>query len=64
MNSPMLPREIPACIAKHEPDAIYGWFSSRCLLIVKDGETVTLSADDLRNLVRFIDGCVIEEQLS
>lgn len=63
MNAPRIPAEIPACIAKREQDAIYGWFSTRQLLVVKDGKTITLSADDLLNLVRFIDRNTIEEQL-
>lgn len=63
MNAPRLPREIPTCIAKREPDAIFGWFSTRQLMIIKGEQTMTLSADDLLGLVRFIDRNTIEEQL-
>lgn len=64
MNAPQIPREIPSCIAKNEPDAIFGWFSTRRLLVIKDGVTVSLSADDVRKLGMFVEGCTIEAQLS
>lgn len=64
MNAPRIPAEIPACIAKREPDAIYGWFSTRRLLVIKDGQQLTLSADDVKQLFNFVESCTIEEQLS
>ena len=56
-------REIPGCIAKREADADYAWFSSRHLLVLKDGDTISLSPDDLRRLFAFVDANKIEEQL-
>lgn len=56
-------REIPGCIAKQEPDADYGWFSHRRLLITKGDAAVSLSADDLRALFNFVEACKIEEQI-
>lgn len=64
MNAPLLPVEIPSCLTKREPDAIYAWFSTRRLLVIKDGKQLTLSADDVKGLFSFVDGCTIEEQLS
>lgn len=64
MNAPCAPPEIPSCLAKREPDAIYGWFSTRRLLVIKDGQQLTLSADDVKGLFNFVEGCTIEEQLS
>lgn len=55
--------EIPGCIAKREPDADYGWFSHRRLLISKGDTAVSLSADDLRRLFDFVERNTIEEQL-
>jgi hypothetical protein len=63
MNAPRIPAEIPACLAKREEDAIYAWFSTRRLLVIKDGQQLTLSADDLRGLLRFVDANKIGEQL-
>lgn len=57
------PCDIPGCIAKREPDADYGWFSSRRLLVAKDGDAISLSADDLRRLFDFIEANNIEEQI-
>ena len=57
------PREIPGCIAKREPDADFGWFSNRRLLIAKGDAAVSLSADDLRRLFDFVEANTIEEQI-
>lgn len=67
MNAPTPPqdaREIPACIARREPDAEYAWSSRRRLQVLKGGEAVSLSADDLRGLLRFVETNQIQEQLS
>lgn len=56
-------REIPGCIAKHEPEAVYAWFSTRRLVVTKGKQCIELSADDLRGLMRFVDGPSIEGQL-
>jgi hypothetical protein len=55
--------EIPGCIAKLEPDAEYGWFSNRRLLIAKGDAVVSLSADDLRHLFDFVEANTIEAQI-
>jgi len=55
--------EIPACITKREPDADYGWFSHRRLLISKGDAAISLSVDDLRRLFDFVERNAIEEQL-
>ncbi|OHC68606.1 MAG: hypothetical protein A3H93_09085 [Rhodocyclales bacterium RIFCSPLOWO2_02_FULL_63_24] len=64
MTAPNTPSEIPGCIARRETDAVYAWFSTRRLQVVKGDVTLSLSADDLRALFNFVEGCVIEEQLS
>ena len=56
MNAPMTAMpEIPSFLEKREPDAQFAWWSTGRLLIVKDGNTVSLSADDLANLRRFFN---------
>lgn len=55
--------EIPGCIARREPDAVFAWSSSRRLQVVKAGKTTDLSADDLRGLLRFVGANNIQEQL-
>lgn len=57
-------REIPGCLTKHEPDAEYAWSSKRRMQVLKGGEAVSLSADDLRGLLRFVETNQIQEQLS
>ncbi|MCX8017058.1 MAG: hypothetical protein N2690_04030 [Rhodocyclaceae bacterium] len=52
MNAPI---EIPAFLEKREPDAVYSWWSTGRLLILKDGGQVSLSRDDLAALRRFFD---------
>lgn len=56
MNAPadrkVLELEPPAMLRRSQP-AKYGWWSDRTLMIVKDGETMTLDADDLRDLRSF-----------
>ena len=56
-------RDVPECIAKREPDAAYGWFSNRRLLVSKGDAAISLSADDLRGLLRFVETNQIEVQL-
>lgn len=56
-------RQIPGCIAKHEPDAAFGWMSDRRLVVIKGEQTTSLSADDLKSLFRFIEANHIEEQV-
>ena len=63
MTAPPL-REIPACIAKREADAIFGWSSNRRLQVTKGKQEQSLSADDLRRLVRFLEENRIQEQLT
>ncbi len=63
MNSPT-PPQIPGCIAKREPDAVFAWSSARRLQIIKGNKPTSLSADDLRNLLRFVQTNQIQEQLS
>lgn len=60
MNAPIDPAllaglGIPGAIAKREPDAVFAWFSTRRLVIMKDGDAISLSADDVSNLARFVD---------
>lgn len=57
-------REIPPCIAKREADAVSGWSSERRLDVTKGKQVQSLSADDLRRLVRFLEENRIQEQLS
>lgn len=56
-------REVPGWIAKKQPDAVFAWVSTMQLDISKGDADVTLSADDLRRLMKFIDDNAIEEQL-
>lgn len=55
--------EIPGCIAKRETEAEYAWSSKRRLQVKKGKETVNLSADDLRGLLRFVETSQIQGQL-
>jgi hypothetical protein len=66
MNARATPplREVPGCIAKREADAVFAWSSVRRLEIVKGNKPTSLSADDLRSLLRFVQANQIEEQLS
>lgn len=63
MNAPRDPHDIPGCIAKREPDAEFAWFSNHRLLVSKGNAAVSLSADDLKRLLNFIEACAIEVQL-
>lgn len=63
MNAPPQ-RDIPECLTKRETSAVFGWFSTRRLLITKGTESVDLSADDLANLRRFFDSFDTERQPS
>jgi len=45
--------EPPAFLRRDQP-AIYGWFSSGRLVILKEGDAISLSRDDLAELRRFI----------
>lgn len=55
--------ETPEFLKRAEAEALYAWWSSRRLLIIKDGATVSLCADDLRGLLRFLKASHVEEQL-
>lgn len=63
MTTPPL-REIPPCIAKREADAVFGWSSERRMDVTKGKQVQSLSADDLRRLLRFVEENRIQEQLS
>lgn len=65
MNAPLDPDllaglETPEFLKPKEPPAIYAWFSTRRLLVVKDGAHISLSADDVRALARFVESCNAE----
>jgi len=62
-NASRTPAEIPACIARREPDAEYAWSSKRRLLVTKGDTTQSLSADDVRALFNFVEANQIEAQL-
>lgn len=53
---------IPACL-KLADEVCFMWSSKRCLIIIKDGDNVTLNAADLRKLFGFARASLIEEQL-
>lgn len=60
MNAPIDPAllaglGIPGAIAKREPDAVFAWFPTNRLVIMKGGDAISLSADDVRSLARFVD---------
>lgn len=55
MNARQTAQETPDFLRKKEPDAIYGWYSTGRLMILKDDRQISLSADDLANLRRFFD---------
>lgn len=67
MNAPtarkVLELEAPGILRREAPAATFAWFSTRQLLVIKDGDTITLSADDVRALGRFVEDSRIEEQL-
>lgn len=67
MNAPtvraVLDLQPPAFVLRQEPPAEYCWWSSRRLLIIKDGETISLSPDDMRHLFAFIEASRIDEQI-
>lgn len=54
MGAPQPAPAIPGCIAKREPEAIFAWFSTNRLTVMKDGDAISLSADDLIILRRFL----------
>lgn len=54
--------EVPQFLKRQQP-ARFGWWSDRTLMIVKGEETMTLDADDMRALARFVDGCNVEAQV-
>lgn len=65
MNAPetkMLARPVPQFLMRQQP-ARFGWWSDRSLMIVKGDETMTLNADDMRALARFVEGCNVEGQV-
>lgn len=45
--------EPPAFLRREQP-AIFGWFSSGRLVILKGGEAISLDRDDLADLRRFL----------
>jgi hypothetical protein len=53
-------RTAPGYIRKQEPDAVFAWFSTRRLVVIKDETTISLSADDLRRLRQFFDSFDME----
>lgn len=53
MNARQTAQETPDFLRKKEPDAIYGWYSTGRLVILKADRQISLSADDLANLRRF-----------
>lgn len=65
MNAPetkVLERQVPQFLLRQQP-ARFGWWSDRSLMIVKGTETMTLDADDIRALARFVEGCNAVDQL-
>jgi hypothetical protein len=69
MNAPaatkVLELGIPAFLQPPQPkeEAVYLWSSAHCLVVIRDGDSVTLTADDLHRLFNFVDDCKIEEQI-
>lgn len=55
MNAPATATTIPGFLQKNEPDAIFGWYSTGRLMILKADRQISLSTDDLANLRRFFD---------
>jgi hypothetical protein len=47
--------EVPDFLVKGEPDAIFAWFSTRRLAIIKGEVAISLSVDDVRALARFVE---------
>lgn len=65
MNAPetkVLERPVPQFLLRQQP-ARFGWWSDHSLMIVKGNEAMTLDADDIRALVRFVEGCNAVDQL-
>lgn len=65
MNAPerqVLEHPLPQCLLRQQP-ARFGWWSDSTLMIVKGEETMTLDADDMRALARFVKGCNAEGQV-
>ena len=65
MNAPeskVLECPVPQFLLRQQP-ARFGWWSDRSLMIVKGNETMTLDADDIRALARFVEGCNAVDQL-
>lgn len=65
MNAPetkVLERQVPQFLLRQQP-ARFGWWSDRSLMIVKGEETMTLDADDIRAMARFVEGCNVESQV-
>ena len=58
MNAPdrkLLALDIPGAIRRAASPAHYGWWSNRTLQIIKGDDVITLDADDIRALLRFIN---------
>lgn len=55
--------QVPDFLRRDNP-ARYGWWSDRSLQIVKGAQTITLDADDIACLVRFVEGCPAAERAS
>lgn len=66
MNAPdrkHLDMVVPAFLEKAEQAAVCLWSSARRLVIVKEGDSVSLSPADIRVVLDFIDMCNVEGQL-
>lgn len=58
----VLELQTPEFLKRGQP-ASFGWWSDRTLMIVKGDQVMTLDADDLRGMTRFVDGCNLDGQL-
>jgi hypothetical protein len=47
--------DVPDFLVKGEPDAVFAWISTRRLAIIKGEVAISLSADDVRALARFVE---------
>jgi hypothetical protein len=54
-GTPALQGGEPPAFLRREKPALYGWFSSGRLVIVKDDTAISLDRDDLADLRRFFD---------
>ncbi len=66
MNAPdrkVLDLGIPAFLERAEQAAVCLWSSAKRLVIVKDGDTVSLSPEDIKIVLDFVAMCNVEDQL-